>query len=61
MIVISDNFKELTSGKDKHFWDIPLQNLRKPIEALGYTREEFNSKGSGSFVGDEVKTKGVEV
>ena len=35
--------------------------IMEPIEALPYTEKEFNSKGEGTFVGDEVKTKGVEV
>jgi hypothetical protein len=35
--------------------------IMEPIEALGYTEEEFASKGEGTFIGDEVKSKGVEV
>ena len=33
----------------------------EPIEALGYTEEEFASKGQGTFVGDEIRSKGIEV
>jgi hypothetical protein len=33
----------------------------EPIEALGYTEEEFASKGQGTFVGDEIKKKGIPV
>jgi len=33
----------------------------EPIEALGYTEEEYNSEGEGTFIGDEVKSKGIEV
>jgi len=35
--------------------------IMEPIEAVGYTEEEFDSKGPGTFIGDEVKAKGVVV
>ena len=35
--------------------------IMEPIESLGYTEEEFSSKDKGTFIGDEVKTKGLEV
>ena len=33
----------------------------EPVEALGYTEEEFSLKDKGTFIGDEVKAKGIEV
>ncbi len=35
--------------------------IMEPIQALGYTMEEFETLGEGSFVGDEVKRLGLEV
>ncbi|HUT32043.1 MAG TPA: nucleotidyltransferase domain-containing protein [Planctomycetota bacterium] len=32
-----------------------------PVEALAYTPEEYHSRKRGTFVGDEVKAKGVAV
>jgi hypothetical protein len=34
---------------------------KKPMEILGLTEEEFELEGKGTFVGDEVKSKGIEV
>lgn len=35
--------------------------IMEPIEPSSYTEEEFASKNKGTFVGDEVKTKGIEI
>jgi len=35
--------------------------VKRPMEILGFTEEEFSAKPSGSFIGDEVKPKGVVV
>jgi hypothetical protein len=34
--------------------------ITEPIEALGYTEKEFSAKGKGTFLGDEIKSKGIE-
>ena len=33
----------------------------EPIEPLGYTEKEFEAKGRGTFVGDEVRKVGIEI
>lgn len=35
--------------------------IKRPMEILGLTEEEFASEYSGTFIGDEVKSKGVVV
>jgi len=35
--------------------------IMDPVEVRAYTEEEFESKGEGTFVGDEIKAKGVEI
>ena len=61
--VISDDFKGMNILERLETIGLALAKARimEPIEALGYTEEEFASKGKGTFIGDEVKAKGVEV
>lgn len=61
LVVISDDFKKLDLWERLTLLGQAGAMLKKPVEALGYTEEEFSSKGKGTFIGDEVKTKGVEV
>lgn len=35
--------------------------VMEPLEVPGYTEEEYISEGKGTFIGDEVKSSGVEV
>jgi len=35
--------------------------ITEPMEILGLTEKEFNSKSHGTFISDEVKSKGVAV
>ncbi len=61
--VISEDFKTMNLLERMETIGLALAKARimEPIEAIGYTQKEFNSKGKGTFVGDEIKTKGVEV
>lgn len=63
LVVISDAFKGVNLLKRLELIGIALAKARviEPVEALGYTEEEYESRGKGSFIGDEVKTKGIEV
>jgi hypothetical protein len=40
---------------------IAAARIMEPVQAWGYTSEEFEARQEGSFVGDEVKGVGVEV
>jgi len=61
--VISKDFKNMNLLKKMETIGLALAKARimEPIEALGYTEEEFSNKGEGTFLGDEVKSKGIEV
>ena len=61
--VISEDFKNMNLLERLETIGLALAKARimEPVEARGYTEKEFNSKGEGTFVGDEIKTKGVEV
>ncbi len=61
MVVVSDDFKDM--GLWERLWLLGLarKGIKKPMEILGFTEEEFESKGKGTFIGDEVKQKGIEV
>ena len=61
--VISEDFKGMSLLKRLETIGLALARARimEPIEGIGFTEEEFASKGAGTFVGDEVKPKGVQV
>jgi len=63
VVVISDDFKEMNLLKRLETIGLALAKAKimEPIEALGYTEEEYNSEIEGTFIGDEVKSKGVVV
>jgi predicted nucleotidyltransferase len=61
LVVLSDDFK------DKDLWERlcllgrARMGIKRPMEIIGFTEEEFKAEDKGTFVGDEIKTKGVEV
>jgi uncharacterized protein len=61
--IISENFKGMNLLQRFETIGLALGNARimEPIEAIGYTEEEFASKSEGTFIGDEIKSRGVEV
>jgi len=61
--VLSENFKDMNLLQRLESIGLALAKARimEPIEALGYTEEEFASNGAGTFVGDEIKSKGLQV
>ena len=61
--VVSENFKDMNLLKRLELIGLALAKAKimEPIEALAYTEEEFASKGQGTFVGDEIKSKGIQV
>jgi len=63
LAVISDDFKGMDILKRLETVGLALARARimEPIEALAYTQEEYDSKREGTFVGDEVKPKGVAI
>jgi hypothetical protein len=63
VIIISEDFKGMNLFRRLEILGVALAKAKilEPIEAIGYTEEEFASKGEGTFIGDEVKPKGVEI
>ena len=61
--VLSEDFKPMNLLQRLELIGRTLAKARifEPIEALGYTEEEFASNGKGTFIGDEIKKKGIEV
>jgi len=61
--VISDDFEGMNLFKRLELIGLALGRARiiEPIEALGYTRREFDADVRGTFLGDEIKSKGVRV
>ena len=61
--MISEDFKDMNLLQRLETIGLALAKARmmEPIEAVAYTKDEFAKKGKGTFVGDEVKPKGVHV
>ena len=63
LAVISDDFQGIDIFKRLEIVGTALARAKimEPIEALAYTRKEYDSRQQGTFLGDEVKAKGVRV
>jgi len=63
IVVISDYFQGMSVLQRGETFGKIFAGARivAPIEPMGFTEAEFNNKRSGTFIGDEVKTKGIEV
>jgi predicted nucleotidyltransferase len=63
VVVISEDFKTMNLLERQETFGLALAKAKimEPIEAIGYTEEEYAAHHEGTFVGDEVKAKGIEV
>ena len=61
LIVVSDDFADLDLWDRQCALGHALADVFEPIEALGYTVAEYEALGPGTFVGQEVKPKGIVV
>jgi len=61
LVVISNDFKGMDLIERLEILGRTAARIMEPIEPLGYTEEEFSLKGKGTFIGDEVKRKGIEI
>ena len=61
LVVVSDDLKDLDLWDRSCLLGRARRGINRPMEILGFTEEEFESKGKGTFIGDEVKLKGIEV
>ena len=61
--VVSDSFEGMNTVQRLTAIGMAAARARltEPIEALGYTTAEYEALGPGTFVGQEVKPKGIVV
>ncbi len=61
LFIVSDDFKDMDLWERLCLLGRARIGIKKPMEILGLTEEEFDSENSGTFVGDEIKSKGIEI
>ena len=61
VVVISRDFASMNLRERLEILGMAAARIMEPVQALGYTPEEFEAQGKGSFVGDEVKPVGIDV
>jgi len=61
IVVISNNFEKMDFWERLVVLGRVTTKVMEPLEVLGYAEEEYISERQGTFIGDEVKSSGVEV
>lgn len=61
LVVISDDFKNMDLWERLCLLGRARMGIKRPMEILGFTEEEFAAEPAGTFIGDEVKSKGMQV
>jgi len=61
LVVISDDFRDMDLWERLSLLGRARMGIKRPMEILGFTEKEFAETPIGSFIGDEVKPKGVIV
>ncbi|OGL44804.1 MAG: hypothetical protein A2W05_00625 [Candidatus Schekmanbacteria bacterium RBG_16_38_10] len=61
LVVVSDSFRNMDLWERLCLLGQARMGIKIPIEIIGLDEEEFNEEHSGTFIGDEVKAKGVEI
>jgi predicted nucleotidyltransferase len=61
IVVLSEDFAQMDIWERLVVLGKAGAGIRHPIEALGYTEKEYAAAGRGTFLGDEIKKKGVAV
>ena len=61
LVVVSNDFEKMDLWERLVVLGRVTTKVMEPLEVLGYTEEEYISEGQGTFIGDEVKSSGVEV
>jgi len=61
VVVISEDFARMGLRERLELLGMAAARIMEPVQALGYTPEEYDAFGEGTFVGDEVKPVGIEV
>jgi len=61
LVVVSDDFKDMDLWERLCLLGQARKGIKRPMEILGLTEEEYESDQVDTFIRDEVKAKGVEV
>ncbi len=61
LVVVSNDFENMDLWERLCLLGEARVEIRQPMEILGLTEEEFEAEGKGTFIGNEVKLKGIEV
>ena len=61
LVVVSDTFGKMDTWERLCILGRARIGIYQPMEILGITEKEFKSQSSGTFIGSEVKAKGIEV
>lgn len=61
LVVVSDDFKDMDLWERLCLLGRARIGIKKPMEILGVTEEEYKDENSATFLRDEVKSKGIEV
>ena len=59
LVIVSDDFENMDLWERLCLLGRARLGIKSPMEILGYTEKEFTAKEQGTFLGDEVKSKGV--
>lgn len=60
LIVVSNDFRDKNLRERLEILGLAAGRVFEPIEAMGYTEKEIESKAAGSYL-DEIVSKGVSV
>jgi len=61
LAVVSDDFTSMDLWERMCLLGRARVGIARPMEILGFTQQEFAERHDGTFVGDEVRQKGVEI
>jgi hypothetical protein len=61
LVVVSDDFREMDTWERLCLLGRARIGIYQSMEILGVTEKEFQSQSSDTFIGSEVKEKGIEV
>jgi predicted nucleotidyltransferase len=61
LVVVSNDFEGMDLWDRLWLLGLARKGIKKPMEILGFTEEEYESDQCDSFIRDEVKAKGIEV
>lgn len=61
LVVVSDDFRDMDLWERLCLLGRARKGIKRPMEILGLTEEEYESDQCDTFIRDEVKLKGIEV